>query len=247
MKIVVIGGSGLIGTKLVHELRSGGHDVVAAARSTGVNAVTGEGLSEALSGASVVVDVANSPSFEEAAAREFFAAVGRNLQAAEQEAGVKHHVALSVVGVDRLPDNGYFRAKVLQEELIKSSGIPYTILRATQFYEFVGAIAQAASEGESVRLSPARMQPVAAADVVATLAELAVGQPLNDTLELAGPEPIPMNELVQQYFQATGDRRAIIVDPQATYFGSVINDQSLTPGHNPRRGPTTFTNWLTAQ
>src|SRR5687768_14087909 len=244
MKIVVIGGSGLIGTKLVKRLRKQVHEVVAASPSSGVNTVTGEGLAEALAGAQVLVDVANSPSFDDKAVLEFFETSGRNLLAAEAAAGVKHHVALSVVGTDRLLASGYFRAKMAQENLIKASRIPYTIVRATQFFEFVGAIAQSASDGQTVRLPPALMQPIVSDDVAATLADIAVDEPLNGTVELAGPEPIRQDDLVRQFLNATGDARTVITDPQALYYGIELNDQSLTPGDNPRIGPTRFDDWL---
>jgi uncharacterized protein YbjT (DUF2867 family) len=244
MKIVVIGGSGLIGKKVVGNLRQLGHEVTAASPSTGVNAVTGEGLADALTGAQVVVDVANSPSFEDRAVLEFFEKGGRNLLAAEATAGVGHHVALSVVGTDRLLDSGYFRAKMAQEELIKASGIPYTIVRATQFFEFVGGIAQSATDGQTVRLPPASMQPIVSDDVAATLAEIAIAKPLNGTVELAGPESIRMDELVRRFLSASRDTRRVITDPQARYFGTAVNDQTLTPGKNPRIGPTRFDDWL---
>lgn len=244
MKIVVIGGSGLIGSKLVNRLRERGHEVIAASPSSGVNAVTGEGLSTALKGAQVVVDVANSPSFEDKAVLEFFGKSGRNLTAAEAEAGVKHHVALSVVGTDRLLESGYFRAKMVQEDLIKASKIPYTIVRATQFFEFVGAIAQSATDGQTVRLPPAMMQPIVSDDVAAALADVALAQPINGTVELAGPEKIPMDELVRKFLAASRDTRQVMTDPQARYFGTAVNDRSLTPGNNPRTGPTHFADWL---
>ena len=244
MKIVVIGGTGLIGTKLVHKLRQQGHNVVAASPSSGVNALTGEGLAEALVGAEVVVDVANSPSFEDKAVLEFFETSGRNLLTAEAAAGVRHHVVLSVVGTDRLLASGYFRAKLAQEKLIKASSIPYTIVRATQFFEFVGAIAQTATDGQTVRLPPALMQPVVSDDVAATLADVAIAKPLNDTVELAGPEPIRMDELVRRFLSASQDTRQVITDPQARYFGTAVDDQSLTPGDNPRIGPTHFSDWV---
>ena len=244
MKIVVIGGSGLIGTKLVNNLRQHGHEVVAASPSSGVNTLTGEGLAEALAGAQVVVDVANSPSFEDKAVLEFFETSGRNLLAAEAAAGVGHHVALSVVGTDRLLASGYFRAKMAQEKLIKASKIPYTIVRATQFFEFVGGIAQSATDGQTVRLPPALMQPIVSDDVAAALAEIAVAEPLNGTVELAGPEPIPMDELVRRFLSANRDARKVTTDAQAGYFGTAVNDQSLTPGDNPRLGPTRFEDWL---
>lgn len=240
MKIVVIGGSGLIGKKVVTILRQRGHEVVAAAPSTGVNAVTGEGLTQALAGARVVVDVANAPSWEDSAVLAFFEASGRNLLAAEKAAGIGHHVALSVVGSDRLLASGYFRAKLAQENLIKASPIPFTIVRATQFFEFVGGIAQAATEGQMVRLPAALMQPIAADDVAAAVADFALDKPLNGMVDLAGPEPIRQDDLVRQYLQATGDARKVVTDPQALYFGIDVNDQSLTPGPSPRLGPTRF-------
>jgi uncharacterized protein YbjT (DUF2867 family) len=244
MKIVVIGGSGLIGSKIVRILRERGHDVVAASPSSGVNTITGEGLSEALRGAQVVVDVADSPSFEDKAVLEFFETSGRNLLAAEAAAGVRHHVALSVVGTDRLPASGYFRAKMAQEGLIKASKVPHSIVRATQFFEFVGAIAQSATEGEWVRLPPAMMQPIVSDDVAAALADVAVADPLDGTVEIAGPDPIRMDELVRQYFDARHDTRIVMTDPAAGYYGTPVNDQSLTPGKNPRIGPTHFADWL---
>ncbi|WP_406694062.1 SDR family oxidoreductase [Singulisphaera sp. Ch08] len=244
MKIVVIGGSGLIGKKLVNNLRQHGHEVVAASPSSGVNALTGEGLAEALTGAQVVVDVANSPSFEDRAVLEFFETAGRNLLAAEAVAGVGHHVALSVVGTERLLASGYFRAKMAQENLIKASKVPYTILRSTQFFEFVGGIAQSATEGETVRLSPALVQPVVSDDVAAALADVAVGSPVNGIVELAGPEPIRLDELVRRYLKAKRDARTVTTDVQARYFGTELNDQSLTPGDHPRIGPTRFEDWL---
>jgi uncharacterized protein YbjT (DUF2867 family) len=244
MKIVVIGGSGLIGTKLVKRLRQNGHEVVAASRASGVNTLTGEGLAEALAGATVVVDVANSPSFEDKAVLEFFETTGRNILAAEAAAGVGHHVALSVVGTERLLASGYFRAKMAQENLIKASKIPYTIVRATQFFEFVGSIAQAAIEGETVRLPPALMQPVVSDDVAEILADIAVEQPLNGTVELAGPEPIRMDDLVRRFLSANSDSRKVTTDVDARYYGTEVNDQSLTPGPNPRLGSTQFGEWL---
>jgi uncharacterized protein YbjT (DUF2867 family) len=244
MKIVVIGGSGLIGAKLVKNLRLLGHEAVAASPSSGVNTITGEGLAGALKGAQVVVDVANSPSFEDKAAMEFFETSGRNLLAAESKAGVKHHVALSVVGTDRLLASGYFRAKMAQENLIKASKIPYTILRATQFFEFVGAIAKSAVDGQTVRVSPALLQPIAADDVAAALADVALSKPLNGMLELAGPELIALDELVRQFFKAAGDALKVTTDVHARYFGLELNDQSLTPGKNARIGLTRFKDWL---
>jgi uncharacterized protein YbjT (DUF2867 family) len=244
MKIVVIGGSGLIGKKLVARLRERGHEVVAASPSSGVNTLTGEGLSNALSGAQVVVDVANSPSFEDQAVLEFFETSGHNLLVAEKVAGVRHHVALSVVGTDRLLASGYFRAKMAQENLIKGSRIPYTIVRATQFFEFVGAIAQSATDGKTVRLSSVLMQPILSDDVVAALADVAVAEPLNDTIDLAGPESIPMDELVRRYLTASHDSREVVTDPAAGYFGTPVNDRSLRPMGDSRIGPTRYDEWL---
>jgi len=244
MKIVVIGGTGLIGTKLVNSLRKIGHEVVAASPRSGVNTITGEGLATALAGAQVVVDVANSPSWEDKAVLDFFETSGRNLLAAEAAAGVGHHIALSVVGTERLLASGYFRAKMAQETLIKASSIPYTIVRATQFFEFVGAIAQSATEGQTVRLSPALIQPIVSDDVAAALVQVVIGTPLNGTVELAGPEPIRLDELVRQFLSAQGDTRKVTTDVHALYFGIELNDQSLTPGNNPRIGPTRFEDWL---
>ena len=244
MKIVVFGGNGLIGTKVVKGLREKGHEVLAASRATGVNTLTGEGLAEALAGAQVVVDVMNSPSFEDKPVLEFFETTGRNLLPAEAAAGVKHHVALSVVGTERLLASGYFRAKMAQENLIKASKIPYTIVRATQFFEFVGSIAQGSAKGETVRLPPAMMQPIASDDVAAILAEIALEEPLNGTVDIAGPEPIRMDELVRQFLSATSDSRKVTTDVHAGYFGTTVNDQSLTPDANPRLGPTRFGEWL---
>ncbi len=247
MKLVVIGGSGLIGKKVVRNLRQGGHEVVAASPSLGVNTVTGEGLAQALAGAQVVVDVANAPSWEDDAVLAFFETSERNLQAAEADAGVSHHVALSVVGTDRLLASGYFRAKMAQENLIKTSPIPYTIVRATQFFEFTDGIAQSAAEGQTVRLPPVQMQPVASDDVAATMADVALAEPLNGTVELAGPELIRQDDLVRRFLNSTGDARTVITDPKALYFGIAVDDQSLTPGQHPRIGPTRFDDWLSAR
>src|SRR5438132_6882130 len=244
MKIIVIGGTGLIGTKVVKNLRDKGHEVVAASPSKGINSVTGEGLAKALVGAQVVVDVANAPSWEDKAVLEFFETSGRNLLAAETAAGVGHHIALSVVGTDRLLASGYFRAKMAQENLIKASAIPYTIVRATQFFEFVGAIAQSATDGQTVRLPPALMQPIVSDDVAAAMADVAVEKPVNGTVELAGPEPIRLDELVRRYLSANRDARKVMTDVHARYSGIEVNDQSLTPGNNPRIGPTRFEEWL---
>jgi len=240
MKIVVIGGTGLIGSKVVKVLRDQDHEVIAASPSKGINSVTGEGLAAALADAQVVVDVANAPSWEDKAVLEFFETSGRNLVAAEVIAGVGHHVALSVVGTDRLLASGYFRAKMAQENLIKASPIPYTIVRATQFFEFVAGIAQSATEGQTVQLPPVLMQPIAADDVAAVMAETALVRPSNGTFDLAGPETIRQDDLVRQFLAATGDTRSVVTNPQALYFGLTVNDQSLTPGDNPRLGSTRF-------
>jgi uncharacterized protein YbjT (DUF2867 family) len=244
MKIVVIGGSGLIGSKLVDLLRSRGHDVVAASPNTGVNTLTGKGLKEALAGASVVVDVANSPSLEDAAAMDFFVVSGRNLLAAEKAAGVKHHVALSVVGTQRLVDSGYLRAKAVQENLIKNSSIPYTILESTQFFEFIERIAKGALDSNVYRVSPALMQPIVSDEVVETLADIALGEPLNGTVEVAGPEAIPLDELARQVLVARQDPRQIVADTHARYFGAELTDQSLMPGPKAHIGSMRFSDWL---
>ena len=230
MKIVVIGGSGLIGKKVVTNLDQRGHEAVAASPSSGVNTITGEGLAQALAGAQVVVDVANAPSWDDNAVLAFFETSGRNLLAAEAAAGVGHHVALSVVGTDRLLASGYFRAKMAQEVLIKTANIPYTIVRATQFFEFVGAIAEFSTDGQTVRLPSALMQPIVSDDVAGALADVALANPLNGTVELAGPDPIRMDELVRQFLVARHDTRHVITDPKAGYYGTTVNDQSLTPG-----------------
>ncbi len=244
MKIVVIGGSGLIGANIVNRLRMYGHETVAASPSTGVNTLTGEGLAEALAGAQVVVDVANSPSFEDRAVLEFFETSGRNLLAAEAAAGVEHHLALSIVGTDRLPDNGYFLAKVAQEKLIKASKTPYTILRATQFFEFVEGIINAGDDGSVVRLSPALIQPIASDDVCAVLADLAVGAPVNGTVEVGGPDRFPLDDLARKFLATRGDQRQVVADVHARYFGSELNDRSLVTSENALKGPTRFQNWL---
>jgi uncharacterized protein YbjT (DUF2867 family) len=245
MKIVVIGGSGLIGTQLVKILRDKGHDVLAASRSTGVNTLTGEGLADALAGAAVVVDVANSPSFEDGPVMDFFQTAGRNIHAAEASAGAGHHVALSVVGTDCLQASGYFRAKLVQENLVKASKIPYTIVRATQFFEFVGSIADGGTTGDTVRVSNALMQPIFSGDVAAILADVATGKPLKATIEIAGPDPIRMDDLVRQYLTEKRDPRKVTTDPSTGYFGTPVNDESLVPTTpNPRLGPTRFKDWL---
>ncbi|MEA3207484.1 MAG: hypothetical protein QOE70_541 [Chthoniobacter sp.] len=244
LKIVVIGGSGLIGKKVVNHLREGVHDAIAASPSTGVNALTGEGLAEALKGAQVVVDVANSPSWEDKAVLEFFETSSRNLLSAEPAAGVRHHVALSVVGTERLLESGYFRAKMAQENLIKASGVPYTIVRATQFFEFVGAIAQLSTQGNTVRLPATLFQPMASEDVAAFVAEAAVAEPVNGMIEIAGPEPMGLDEAARRFLSANPDGRTVTTDPSVGYYGVKVNDQSLTPGAHPRLGATRFDDWL---
>jgi uncharacterized protein YbjT (DUF2867 family) len=244
MKIVVIGGTGLVGSKVVSNLRQKGHEVIAAAPNTGVNTITGEGLTEALAGAQIVIDVANSPSFADEAVLNFFKTAGHNLAAAERIAGVRHHIALSVVGTDRLPESGYLRAKFAQEELIRASGIPYTIIRSTQFFEFLGGIAQSATDGQSVHLSPAHLQPIASDDVAALVTKVATMAPANGVIELAGPERIGLDDLVRRYFAAKRDPREVVTDIHARYFGTELNDKSLTPGDNPHIGPTSFETWL---
>ncbi|MET0814582.1 MAG: SDR family oxidoreductase [Pseudoxanthomonas sp.] len=244
MKIVVIGGTGLIGSKLVKKLVERGHQAIAAAPDRGVNTITREGLAQAMDGTQVVVDVANAPAWDDQAVLDFFQTSGRNVLAAEAAAGVGHHVALSIVGSDRNPDNGYFRAKVAQENLIKASSIPYSILRATQFYEFVGGIAQAAAVGGEIRLSPALVQPIASDDVAEALADIAVAGPLNGTVEVAGPEALPLDELVGRLLKATQDPRKVVPDVHARYFGAELDDQSLTPGEGARIGGIRFDDWL---
>jgi uncharacterized protein YbjT (DUF2867 family) len=244
MKIVIIGGTGLIGTKLANRLREKGHDVLQASPSTGVNTITGEGLDRALAGAEIVVDVVNSPSFEDRAVLAFFDTSCRNLLAAEVAAKVRHHVALSIVGTDRLPECGYFRAKLAQENLIRRSTIPYTILRATQFFEFVGGIVDTSSDGQIARLSPALFQPVASDDVAATLADVTLADPSNSMIELAGPEQLSLDEFGRKYLAATKDSRKVVADIHARYFGAELDDRSLTPGDHPRLGAIRFEDWL---
>ncbi|WP_382160423.1 SDR family oxidoreductase [Hydrogenophaga sp. ANAO-22] len=244
MNIVVIGGSGLIGRQLATLLRQAGHAVTAASPSSGVNAVTGEGLSEALAGAQVVVDVSNSPSFEDEAVMHFFRASTRNLLDASARAGVAHHVALSVVGSERVPASGYFRAKVAQEALIQEGRVPYTLVRATQFHEFLMSIAHVATEGQTVRLPSAPLQPIAASDVAEALADVAVQAPLNGTCEVAGPEAVPLDQLIRQLFQARQDPREVVSDPGATYFGSPLEGNALIPGPNARIGKVSLAQWL---
>ena len=243
MKIVIIGGTGLIGSKTTAILRQAGHEVLPAAPNTGVNTLTGEGLKAALAGAQVVIDLANSPSFEPKAVLDFFQTSGRNLLAAEAVAGVGHHVALSIVGTDRTPDNGYFRAKVAQEEVIKASGRPYTIIRSTQFMEFFKGIADEATKGNIVRVSPGAFQPIAADDVAAFVAEVALAPPRNGTIEIAGPERAPFSQLVARYLKAVGDPREVVSDKQARYFGGLVDDQSLVPLGDVRLGHLKFDDW----
>jgi uncharacterized protein YbjT (DUF2867 family) len=244
MKIVVIGGTGLIGSKTVAILRQAGHEVVAASPNSGVNTITGEGVKEAVAGAQVVIDLANSPSFEDKAVLEFFQIAGRNLLAAEAAAGVRHHVALSIVGTDRASDNGYFRAKVAQENLIKASGTPYTIIRSTQFLEFLRAIAAEGTDGNVVRLSPGLFQPIAADDVAASVADVALAPPRNGIVEIAGPERAPFNEIVARYLKAVGDPRQVVSDPEARYFGGRVEELSLVPLGEARLGRIGLDEWL---
>ncbi|WP_279483767.1 SDR family oxidoreductase [Aureimonas sp. SK2] len=246
MKIVVMGGSGLIGRHLTTELARQGHEAIAASPSSGVNALTGEGLADVLHGADVVVDVSNSPSFEDAAVLDFFERSGRNLLAAEREAGVKHHVALSIVGTDRLEGNGYFRAKVAQERLIRDSGMPFTIVRATQFFEFVATIAEASIDGGRLVVPDADFQPIAAVDVAAALAEVALAPPRNATIEIAGPDRLPFRDFVVSRLAADGDLRQVLADRAARYFGAALETGSLVPEHVGAAwlGPTRFESWL---
>jgi uncharacterized protein YbjT (DUF2867 family) len=243
MKIVVIGGTGLIGSKTVAILRQGSHEVVAASPKNGINTITGEGLKEAMAGAQVVIDLANSPSFEDKAVMEFFETSGRNLLAAEAAAGVRHHVALSIVGTDR-SDNGYFRAKVAQEKLIEASGIPYTIVRATQFLEFLRTIADSSANGNMIRLSPGLFQPIAADDVAAIVADVALAAPRSGIVEIAGPERAPFNQIIARYLKAVGDPREVVSDPEARYWGGRVEERSLVPLGEARLGRIGFDEWL---
>jgi uncharacterized protein YbjT (DUF2867 family) len=243
MKIVILGGTGLIGSKLVNLLRAG-HEVVAASPSQGINSITGEGLTEALTAAQVVVDVTNSPSFEDKAVLEFFETSTRNVLAAAAKTGAGHHVAVSIVGTDQLPASGYLRAKVAQEKLIKASSIPYTIVRATQFFEFVGRIADEASSGQTVHLPSVLFQPILSDDLAANLAKIAIAKPLNRTIEIAGPDAIPFDEVVRQYLKAHRDPRTVVADEQARYFGATLEKRSLVPGENALLGSTRFVDWL---
>ena len=244
MKIVVIGGTGLIGSKTVAILRQDGHKVVAASPQSGINTITGEGLKEAMVDATVVIDLTNSPSDEDKAVMEFFETSGRNLLAAEVAVGVKRHVALSIIGADRMPDNGYYRAKVAQEKLIEASGIPYTIVRATQFMEFLETIAARSADGNLVRLSPGLLQPIAADDVAAILADVALAAPRNGTVEIAGRDRAPLNEIVARYLRAVGDPRDVVRDPNARYFGGQLKERTLVPLGEVRLGHIGFDEWL---
>jgi uncharacterized protein YbjT (DUF2867 family) len=244
MKIVIIGGTGLIGSKTVERLRNHGHEVIAASPNTGVNTITGEGLTEALTGTEVVIDLANSPSFEDKAVLDFFETSGRNLLAAEKIAGVKHHIALSVVGTERLQESGYFRAKLAQEKLIKASGVPYTIVHSTQFLEFLSGIVQSGTVGDTVQLSPAFVQPIASDDVADAMTDVALAAPVNGTIEIAGPERSRLSDLVIRYLVATGDARKVVPDSEAKYFGARLEDGSLVSDDNPRLGKITFEQWF---
>jgi uncharacterized protein YbjT (DUF2867 family) len=244
MKIVVIGGSGLIGSRLVTLLAEAGHTVVAASPRTGVNTITGEGLNQALVDADVVVDVANAPSWEPQAVLDFFRTSARNLGKAEVAAGVRHHVALSIVGTDRMPENAYFAAKVAQEEAIEAAGVPYTIVRATQFMEFIGGIADSGTEGGTVRVGDGLFQPIAADDVVANLAQVALAAPRNGIIEIAGPDRAPFAEIVARYLQSAGDTRPVVADRNARYFGGVVEEQSLVPLGDARIGRIDLKQWL---
>jgi uncharacterized protein YbjT (DUF2867 family) len=244
MKIVIIGGTGLIGSKTAERLRKNGHEVVAAAPSTGVNTITGEGLAEVLRNTEVVIDLANSPSFEDKAVLEFFQTSGKNLTAAEKAAGVKHHVALSIVGADRLPDSGYLRAKVAQEKIIRDAAIPYTIVRSTQFLEFLGGIAQSGTVGDTTRLSTGNLQPIASDDVADFVTEAALAAPANGIIEIAGPERARLCDFVARYLKAIGDTRSVVADPEAKYFGTRLEDGSLVSDHNPRLGRIDFDRWF---
>ena len=244
MKIVVIGGTGLIGSQVVHNLGERGHEALAASPNSGVNTITGEGLDAALCGADVVVDLANSPSFEDAAVMEFFQTAGRNLLKAEVNAGVGLHVALTIVGADRVPDSGYMRAKVAQENLIEGAGQPYTIVRSTQFMEFLRALADAATDGEVVRVPDANLQPIASADVAAAVTDAALSDPVNGIIEIAGPEKIKFPELIRRVLAADNDPRTVVGDPRAIYFGTELTDDSITAGPDAHLGQTTFAQWL---
>lgn len=244
MKIVIIGGSGRIGSKLAKILGDKGHEVIAASPSSGVNTVTGEGVAAALVDCQVVVDVANSPSFEDAAVLDFFKQSGKHLMPAEKAAGVRHHIALSVVGTDRMLASGYFRAKMMQEEMVAASGVPYTIVRATQFFDFAAAIAKTAAQGKAITVPPALMQPMSSDEVASMLADVVLAAPQNGMVEIAGPEPIRQDEFVRQYLAASGDERTVSADPKAIYFGTPVNDRSMIPGAHARHGKMRYKDWL---
>ncbi|MCX5493413.1 SDR family oxidoreductase [Kaistia dalseonensis] len=244
MKIVIIGGTGLVGSKTTERLRKKGHDVLPASPNSGVNTLTGEGLAAALAAADIVIDLANSPSFEDKAVLEFFQTAGRNLLSAETEAGVKHHIALSVVGAERLPDSGYLRAKVAQEKLIRQSGLPFTIVHSTQFFEFLGAIAQSGTVGDTATVPSALFQPIASDDVADVMADVALAPPVNGVIEIGGPEAVRMSDLVARFLKATGDPRQVIADPHARYFGTELDDRSLVPGAGARLGSIRFEDWF---
>ena len=244
MRIVVVGGTGHIGSRLVTALEECNQDVVVASRSSGVDTITGEGLAEALDGAQIVVDVSNSPTIQDDIALDFFMTSGRNLLAAERTAGIQHHVTLSVVGTDRLPESGYFRAKMAQENLVRASRIPYTILRSTPFFEYLTGIVESAADGNVLRLSPAPIQPIAADDVVVALRDVTMGRPQNREVEIVGPDRYGLDELAEQILAANEDPRRIIADPRALYFGAVLQDDTLVPGDHPRFAPTRFEDWL---
>ena len=244
MKILVIGGSGLIGTKVVTNLRQLGYEVLVGSPSTGINSMTGEGLADAMKGTQVVIDLSNSPSFEDQAVLDFFETSGRNILDAEEAAGVKHHIALSVVGTERILESGYFRAKMAQEKLIKASKVPYTIVRSTQFFEFLGGIAQYGTVGNEIRLSPAHVQPISSDDIAAIVSDTALAEPINGTFDAAGPEKVGLAELMKRYLNALGDQRVVVTDAGAAYYGAQLNDQSLTPTGEARVATTTFAAWL---
>jgi uncharacterized protein YbjT (DUF2867 family) len=245
MKIVVIGGTGLVGSKLVNKLQKHGHEAVAASPNTGINSITGEGLADALKGASVVVDVTNSPSWEDAAVLKFFETSTRNLLTYEAAAGVGHHVAVSVVGTERLLESGFFRAKLAQENLIKASSIPYTIVRATQFFEFLKGLADISVDGDKVHLAPVLFQPMAADDVATAVGKIAVGPPVNSIVEIGGPEQVRLDELVRRRLASLNDPREVIADPNARYSGAKVSEKTLVPGNDARLGETRFETWLT--
>ncbi len=244
MKILVIGGSGLIGTKVVTNLRQLGYEVLVGSPSTGINSMTGEGLADAMKGTQVVIDLSNSPSFEDQAVLDFFETSGRNILAAEQAAGIKHHIALSVVGTERMLESGYFRAKMAQENLIKAAKVPYTIVRSTQFFEFLGGIAQYGTVGSEIRLSPAHVQPISSDDIAAIVSDTALAEPINGTFDAAGPEKVGLAELMKRYLTALRDQRVVVTDAGAAYYGAQLNDQSLTPTGEARVATTTFAAWL---